>query len=367
MIKTYILVLILIFISINSKTNAALTCFGNSQSELHPSSAPNVNTNTEKIASSKWLISSSVYFTAVTSMSSNVLIDCRGGVANKPATALNKVATFDVLKGSNIINEYRNSTGIYYKIKGTSNHFLNDHAYIRFLFSDIDLTNLSDIQILRNQITNVVSGGTYVQGIKFTGITFLFDAAPSQRITNFPINIGTLSLSLNEPDGSSPTTYEQVVRLFIDIEPRKITTCSLTDQSINLDRINTSDFASVNVTEKGKKTFTIRANCGNSTLLASTLLNAIIMDNNDLSNISEVLSNTSQNNNIGFKIYESGTTNAIKLQQEFTFGKTQSYSLGTSQYYAEKSFDVKYHRIISGQSISAGKVSAQAMISVFYD
>lgn len=358
---------ILFLILVYSKTNAALTCVGNPQSELHPSSAPNTSTNTEKISSSKWISSISLYFTAITSMTSNILIDCRGDINNRPNNALNKIATFDVLKGSNIINEYRNSSGIYYKIKGTANHFLNDHAYIRFLFSDTGGIPLIDIQNLRGEINNSESGASYTQGIKFSGITFLFDAAPSQRIINFPINIGTLTVTLKEPDSEIPTTYEQIVRLFVDIEPRSTTTCSVTDQNIILDNISTSDLAISDVTEQGKKTFIIRANCGSSALLANKPLNAIFMDNYNINNISEVLSNTSSNNNIGFSIYESGTSTAVKLQKEFKFGNTQPYSYGTTQYYAEKTFDVKYRRIIQSQPISAGTVSSQAIVSIFYD
>lgn len=356
---------IIIFLTFNTICYA-LICTGNPASALHPDNAPNFNNTIELDASSStnpvnWSqdLGSGKYFI------SSLLISCTGIASSTQTQAEEKNSTFNAYKNSNISTEYKFKNLLqYYKIKGTSSPFLNDNAYIAFWYMDNrDYPERLFLSTQNFRIENS-SNRSFTQGIKFNEVRLLFDRAPtilesSDLITNIPINIGTLTTKLKETKESPEVTTEQIVRLYLNVVPMKIKTCSVENQTVKLSPIQSNALGNAG-SVGGKVNFTLTATCPSSGV--NRILNAFFIDNYDPSNTASILKNIDQSN-VGIQILNESTP--IALGTQFKFGETVSLgNLSTTK--ATKSFGAQYYKLNNNTTI-AGPVRSEAVITVIYD
>ncbi|MBF7687324.1 fimbrial protein [Acinetobacter rathckeae] len=269
------------------------------------------------------------------------------------------------LTGSNIDSStsVTNSGITYYKIVNTGNEFVDNFAYVYFTASDNNSAN-SPSTTLPSMVSNSGSWTMYTsttgratQGLRLTP-TFYFSKVPTSTISQ-SIIWGTLSVKLvynGTTYSNSPTLYTT-----INFTPVSTKTCSVADASVTLPTTNISAL-STSGTDAGRTKFTITATCSSG--LASTSMTGVMLDANNVSNSTYLLSNTGTATDVSVKLYDTSNT-AIPLGgsgSSFTFGTTSSATTPT----VSKSFYAVYHRNGS-TALAAGTVKAQATLSLFYN
>ncbi|SDC09949.1 fimbrial protein [Acinetobacter boissieri] len=275
------------------------------------------------------------------------------------------VTTTLTLAGSNIdsSSSVTNNGMTYYKIVNTGNEFVDNFAYVYFSATDNNTagtpsTTLPSMVSNGNSWTMYSSAtGRATQGLKLTP-TFYFSKVPTSSISQ-NIIWGTLNFSVVY----NGTTYNNAPTLYttINFTPVSTKTCSVADASVTLPTTNISAL-STSGSDAGRTGFTITATCSSG--LASTSMTGVMLDANNVSNSTYLLSNTGTATDVSVKLYDTSNT-AIPLGgsgSSFTFGTTSSSTTPT----VSKSFYAVYHRNGS-TTLAAGTVKSQATLSLFYN
>ena len=286
-------------------------------------------------------------------------------IAKTGSSANGTMASSLSLTGSNIDTSssttYNSTT--YYKIVNTGNEFLDNFGYIYFKVTDNNSSS-SPSTTLPTMVSNSGLWTIYsaavnhpTQGLKFTP-AFYFSKVPTSTITQ-SIIFGTLNANVTY----SGTTYSNSPLIYstVTFTPVSTNTCSVQDTSVTLPTVNVSAL-STSGSEAGRTGFTVSATCSSG--LASTSMSAVMLDTNNVSNSTTLLTNTGTATDVSVKVYDSSNT-PITLGgsgNSFTFGTTSSGSTPT----VSKKFAATYYRNGS-TTLSAGTVSAKATVSLFYN
>lgn len=338
-------------------------CGGNSSSALHTDQSANSSNTLQLNASSlknpnNWVTD----FGASKYLISSSLITC-SGYASGSTTGDAKLAKFYTFENSNIKEDYVwHGLYQYYKIKGTSNDFLDNNAYIAFWYMDNrDSPSRYFLSSTGVPIQNI-SNPSYTQGMKFNEFRILFTVAPTEPITNVPVKIGTLEMQIKEKGTENLATAKQAVQIYLNVSPILLKTCEVSNQTVNLPIVKTTDFTN---SEAGSKDFKLTAKCpgyGLNGALQDRELTAIITDNYDIYNTSFILSNNNKDSNVGIKIQDADLNRAVYSGQEFKFGTISSTVIDKS---VTKNFKASYY-VNDNKPAKAGTVNSEAIISVTY-
>lgn len=257
---------------------------------------------------------------------------------------------------------YVNRGYTYYKLKNTSSEFLNKYGYINFAFgrsygSKLTLAEAFPKYTFYDNATGVAA--TPSQGLMAYGIDFIYTAAPTEA-EQVEINLGKLEAKYLSTDAPGDTFFaEQDAYINISLNPAASSTCDFDIPPVQMSTISLKQLGSVGA-QYGFSRFGVKVNC--DAALAGKMLYYNMIDSADLSNITDVLTNTEKTtSNVGIKIYEYESRNPVFFNTEYEFSRLN----GSSSPTASKNFFAEYYRR-DNNPINAGSVAAQAMIYVVY-
>ncbi|MCU4639193.1 fimbrial protein [Acinetobacter courvalinii] len=250
----------------------------------------------------------------------------------------------------------------YYKLKNTSSEFLNKYGYITFKFGEsfgtkLELSKAFPKYTFYDNATGVLSSPS--QGLMAYDIDFVYTAAPTEA-EQVEINLGKLEAKYLSTDAPGDTFFvEQNAYIKIDLNPAPRSTCDFDIPPVQMSTISLKQLGSVGA-QYGFTRFGVKVNCDSA--LAGKMLFYNMIDSADLSNVTDVLTNTEGvTSNVGIKIYEYESRKPVFFNTEYEFGRLGSSSYPT----VSKDFFAEYYRR-DNNPIIAGSVSAQAMIYVVY-
>jgi len=285
----------------------------------------------------------------------DALTNCRekfpGGIA------ASKTSSFTTVGGGinlDVSIDYNGRT--YYKVSGTGNAFFDRFAYMTFRVTDTGQTEVSYPLAPVIPFYNNATGELASQGVIISDIAMLFTQPPVEISTSI-LKLGVVHLSVSSTNPpTNPFVEQQSVLMNVTIRPTVETTCRVNDLDVSLPKVPASSFRTLN-DESGRTNFTVVIACGSA--IANAGLNAELVDNGNISNIGNILSNTGSAENVGVKVYNPTNNQAINFHSSFDFGHVNANGTSTKQFYAQ-------YAATSEGAVTAGTVNSTATLNLPY-
>lgn len=339
---------------------------GVTENNVCKSNSNNLDPGRSQISGDLTSIGSGFGYSSTGTYSGFSLVNCDNLVVNKEVQVQSKTSYWTI-ENSNINHDNTLNVGgtTYYKITGTYDPFVNQYGYISYSVQDTKAGK--EPQTLQRQIDFYTGKAqeSSTQGVYISQIKLYFTNMPVKAIYLYNLNIGKVYLDVTGDSVANPIDIKRAVDstkayLTFIINPVKPKTCSLNSPMVNLPTISTAALKNMNSTA-GRTNFTLTAVCDSS--LANTALSAIMLDNNDITNITSILKNEKDNSasNTGVQITSAIDNQVINMNSAFSFGILSNSVQPT----VSKKFYANYYKVDTNTT-QAGQVSAQALISLFY-
>jgi len=246
----------------------------------------------------------------------------------------------------------------YYKLEGTGNNYIDNYGYISFEVADPIRPT-----VVQPLAETIVFANDEIDQFPFQGMTIsklaVFFLRPAVDRSTTTINLGYVVMRLTDSTLSGPSseiTSRRMASLVLNLAPIPSTTCSLDNLNVILPTVGTSALKNTN-DEAGHTDFTVSIRCG--TTYGYPALSAELVDNNMISNQGDILSNMGSAENVGVRVYNPETTQAINFYEKFNIGQVESNSVVTKRFYA------KYAATGKGP-VTAGTVHSTATLNLDY-
>jgi len=148
--------------------------------------------------------------------------------------------------------------------------------------------------------------------------------------------------------------------LELTLSPSAGNTCYVVNDKVIMPTVSTATLKKVD-DEAGQTNFNIQVNCGDSLNNIGGGVDAEIIDNNNISNIGNILTNTGSATGVGIRIFNAEDNQPLNMYQKFNFGELSTVANVSS---VTKRFYAKY--VSTDLNKNSGNILSEVMLNLTY-